>query len=388
MDDRGLSARILFLSHSTVAGGAELALVRILNAGPRWNAVVLLPRSPAGRGAFRAVTSVPVMSTGVGQRFGASTAGVVPQIVNAARLVIQAAATRVHPAFRSADIAVANSTRASAYGALAAITSRTPFVVHVRDLAEAEALGAAGAAIMRRLVLPRADGVIADTQRALSAAQPYIRSGTSRAVIPSASALVRREARARRSGPTVVGMLARIDPWKGQELLLDAFARAFPDGDERLEFAGGAPFGHDGFAAHLRHRAEELGVGPRVTLLGHVDDVDAVLHRWDIAVQASLRPEPLGQNVLQYLAAGCATVVADEGGPVEWVQNGVNGRRFAPRDAEALASELRELAADPALRHALGVAAIHTPGLRTDAEIAAEHRRFYADVLSQTRSRR
>lgn len=384
-DDRARHARTLFLNHTTTPGGAELALVRMLRVRPGWDAVVLLarPETP-GDGAFAGLPpSVRVLRSGVRQRFGASNAGALAQAGNAARLAAQAAATRIHRAFRTADLVVANTTRSAAYGALAARVSRTPFVVHVRDLAEPEAIGGTGAAIMQRIVLPRADGVVADTERALASAVPFVRRRTPTAVIPSASGIVRRPVRDRGAGPTVIGMLARIDPWKGQELLLDAFARAFHGGTELLEFAGGAPFGHDDYAAHLRRRADELGVGDRVTLLGHVDGVDPLLDHWDIAVQASLRTEPLGQNVLQYLAAGCATVVADEGGPAEWVEDRVNGRRFVPRDVESLASVLSELARDPVTRRDLGAAATATAGLRTDAEIAQEHAAFYARVMSE-----
>ena len=85
--------------------------------------------------------------------------------------------------------------------------------------------------------------------------------------------------------------------------------------------------------------------------------------------------------MLQYLASGRAVVVADEGGPVEWVDDGVNGLRVPPRDVAALADALRRLAADPALRLRLASAAATTPGLLTDAEVGAAHARFYADVL-------
>ncbi len=370
--------RTLFLSHSTVPGGAELALVRMLRARPSWNAVLLRP-PPHSPGVFAGLP-VPMRVGGVEQRHGAGSAGAGAQLANAARLAAQAVATRVHPAFRSADIIVANSTRAAAYGALAARASRLPFVVHVRDMADAEALGSVGAALMQRLILPRADGVVADTRRALDSALPFVRPGALSAVIPSASALVPREPHARSGAPLVVGMLARIDPWKGQELLLSAFARAFGDADARLQLAGSAPFGHDDFAAHLRARAAELGVGDRVDLLGHVDDVDGLLDTWDIAVQASVRAEPLGQNVLQYLAAGCATIVADEGGPTEWVTDGENGLHFAARDEGSLAAALSRLADDEALRRMLGGAASRTPGLQSDADIAEAHADFYARV--------
>ena len=387
MSPDSAALRTLFLNHTTVPGGAELALVRMLRAHERWNAAVLLARpATPGLGAFADVPArIPVLVAGVVQRHGASSAGSSAQAANAVRLAAQAASTRVHPAFRTADVVVANTTRSAAYGALAARTSRIPYIVHIRDLVDPEAIGGSGAASMERIVLPRADGVIADTERALDSARPFARRDAVLRVVPSASGIVRRARPTRSSAPLRIGMLARIDPWKGQELLLEAFAAAFPAGDQRLELAGGAPFGHEDFAAHLRRRAVELGVGDRLDLLGHVSDVDALLDQWDIAVQASLRAEPLGQNVLQYLAAGCATIVADEGGPTEWVRPEVNGLHFTARDPVSLAAALRRLADDVTLRDRLGGVASVTPQLMTDAEAAAAHREVYLEAARLNR---
>jgi len=380
-DEPIASTRVLHLDHTAAAGGAELALVRMLSAEPPWRPYVLTP--PTGGGVFdRLDGMVPRGAGGIRQLAGASS-GRRGAILDAMwRLLVQAAATRVHRAFRSADVVDANSARSAAYGALAVVGSRKPFVVHLRDTVDRTALGGVGYRLMSRLVLPRADGVVANSRMTLQTALPFLRSGAVTAVIPSASGLrpVPVDQGLRRRGPLRVGMLARIDPWKGQALLIDAFAAAFTD-DAVLEIAGSAPFGHERHLDDLRAQAERLGVADRVILLGHVDDVVALLERWDIAVQYSTRPEPLGQNVLQYLASGRAVVVADEGGPVEWVDDGVNGLRVPPRNVAALADTLRRLAEDPARRLRLASAAATTPGLLTDAEVGAAHARFYADVL-------
>ncbi|WP_426323461.1 glycosyltransferase family 4 protein [Microbacterium sp. E-13] len=373
--------RVLHLDHTAVAGGAELALARMLSAGPSWHPFLLTP--PTTGPAFdRLDGAVERGVSGIPQPAGVSSGRRGATIAAAASLLVQAAATRVHREYRRADLVDANSARAAAYGALAARASRTPFVVHLRDTVDAAALGEVGSAIMRRLVLPRADGVVGNSRLTLQTALPFLRPGAATVVIPSASGL-----RAgppvpgpREPGPLRVGMLARIDPWKGQALLIEAFAAAFP-GDTVLEIAGAAPFGHEDHREELRTQAERLGVADRVAFLGHVDDVDALLARWDVAVQYSTRPEPLGQNVLQYLAAGRAVVVADEGGPVEWVDDGVNGLRAAPRDVPALTAALRRIGGDPVLRARLASAAAATPGLLSDAEVVDAHALFYAEVL-------
>ena len=95
----------------------------------------------------------------------------------------------------------------------------------------------------------------------------------------------------------------------------------------------------------------------------------AAIDSLDVCVQCSLRPEPLGQNVLQYLAAGKPTIVSGEGGPSEWVRDGENGLVFEPRDVEALASAIRALVDDLPLRRRLAAAAAATPALLSDQQV-------------------
>ncbi|MES2866920.1 MAG: glycosyltransferase family 4 protein, partial [Actinomycetota bacterium] len=326
--------------------------------------------------------AVTYRARGVRQHAGGSSPSPFRLAGLAARLITQAVSTRMHPLVRTADVVAANSTRAAAYAALALRFSRTPLVIHLRDMIDEESLGRFGHRMMTRVILPRADAVIANSRTTLAGARPFIRGDAVAAVIPSAAGLAMMQHRAPRSGPLRVGMLARIDPWKGQIELLEAFAAAFRDGDEHLELAGGAPFEHADFSSQLRDRAAELGVAERVHLLGHVDDISTLLGRWDLAVQYSTRPEPMGQNVLQYLAAGVPTVVADEGGPAEWV-DGNNGVRVRPRDVAQLSLVLRELADDATRRETLAAAAARTPGLLDDAAVARAHAVIFRELAAR-----
>lgn len=379
--------RVLHLDHTTVSGGAEFALLRMLRAEPAWSPYLLLaPTTGDGLGVYDDLPGrVPRGVAGVHQPSGGSGSGIRAAIGVGSRVLAQATVTRTSRAFSGADLIDANTARAAAYGAIAARTSRKPFVVHLRDLVEPEALGRIGCALMARVVLPRADGVIANSRATLESARPYLRPGALAEVIPSASGLRVGVDGAKPAGPAgpvrTVGMLARIDPWKGQHVLLEAFARVYGGRDARLQFAGDAPFGHEGHLAELRTTAEWLGITDQVDFLGHVDDVDRLLQGWDVAVQASTRPEPLGQNVLQYLAAGRAVVAADEGGPTEWITDGVNGLLVPPRDIDALAVALNRLDTDASLGARLAAAASATPGLLDDAAVARAHAAFYEAVV-------
>ena len=385
--------RIVHLDHTSVVGGAEFALLRMLRAHPSWSPYVLVaPASGRGLGIYDGVPpTIPLKVVGVRQPAGASTGRFGAAMGVGVRVAAQAIVVRCSRAFRGADLVDANTARAAAYGALAVRWRRKPFVVHLRDLVEPDALGPAGHSLMVRWVLPRADGVIANSHATLDSALEYVRPGVPAEVIPSASGL-------RSGGPTglpagdgpvrTIGMLARIDPWKGQLVLLEAFAGVFRGRDVRLQFAGEALFGHEDHLAELQERAAELGVADQVDFLGHVNDVDALIAHWDLAVQASTRPEPLGQNVLQYLAAGRAVIAVDEGGPAEWITDGVNGLLVRPRDVVTLAAALGRLDTDAALRSRLAAAAAATPGLLDDEAVTHAHEAFYERVLRFVADRR
>ena len=385
--------RIVHLDHTSVVGGAEFALLRMLRVGPRWSPYLLIaPATGRGLGIYDDVPAdIPRKIVGVRQPAGVSSGGILAALGVGSRVLAQAIAVRCTRAFRSADLIDANTARAAAYGALAVRWTRKPFVVHLRDLVDPEALGRSGHSLMVRVVLPRADGVIANSHATLESARDYLRPGVRAEVIPSASGLRRSSGGAAAGGAgevRTIGMLARIDPWKGQRVLLEAFARVFRDRDVRLQLAGEALFGHEHHLDELRARAVVLGVARQVDFLGHVNDVDALIARWDVAVQASTRPEPLGQNVLQYLAAGRAVIAVDEGGPAEWITDGVNGLLVPPRDPATLAAALSRLDTDPALRARLAAAATETPGLLDDREVTRAHEAFYERVLGFVAERR
>jgi glycosyltransferase involved in cell wall biosynthesis len=128
--------------------------------------------------------------------------------------------------------------------------------------------------------------------------------------------------------------VGQLVPWKGQDVLLQAFARiAAPEA--RLLVAGADLFGeHPAYAQRLAALAD-----PRVRLLGPRADVPDLLGAADLLVLPSLG-EPFGRVVLEAMAAALPVLATDAGGPRDIVVPGHTGWLVPPGDVPALAEAL------------------------------------------------
>ncbi|MGV0871972.1 glycosyltransferase [Mycolicibacterium sp. XJ879] len=231
-------------------------------------------------------------------------------------------------------------------------------------------------------IVSQAAGVIANSEYTLQTAAPHIRPGVPAQVIASPIGLAHhRPTRQIDERVKVIGMLARIQEWKGQELLMRAFADTFRGSSISLELAGSPAFGQENYLAYLRKLGYELGVGSQIKFLGHISEIWPLLDSWDICVHASLHTEPLGQNVLQYLAACRPTVAANAGGPAEWIEHGKTGLLYEPADQAALSATLSRLVKDNALRNRLSAELMRRRPVPSDSEV----RRIYWNFFSSLR---
>jgi glycosyltransferase involved in cell wall biosynthesis len=109
------------------------------------------------------------------------------------------------------------------------------------------------------------------------------------------------------------GSVGRLDPVKGYDLLLPAFARARQTLPSlQLAIAGGGPQ-----AEALKTLASQLGCQESVHWLGSRRDIPAVLSAFDHYVQTS-RKEAAPRAVLEALASGLRVLGSDVGGIREY----------------------------------------------------------------------
>ena len=120
----------------------------------------------------------------------------------------------------------------------------------------------------------------------------------------------------------------------------------------------GSDQGRDGYARGLEARAAKLGIGGRLRLAGHCEDMPAALMLADVVVNASLKPEPFGRAVIEAQAAGRPVVAFDHGGAAETIRHGATGMLVPPGDVGGLAAALAAaLDLDGEARGALGARA-------------------------------
>jgi glycosyltransferase involved in cell wall biosynthesis len=177
----------------------------------------------------------------------------------------------------------------------------------------------------------------------------------------------------------VVGLVGRLQPWKGQDRLLQAQALLRERGQAMQAIVvGGDSWGlSPDYAASLPRLAAELGLAGVVTMTGEVPNAGPYVDQMDILVNAS-DPEPFGIVLLEAMARGVAVVAVDSGGPGEFIDDGRTGVLARSGDPAALADALQVLLGDPELR--ARVAAAGRESFLRDFTEAALQRRFFASL--------
>ena len=155
--------------------------------------------------------------------------------------------------------------------------------------------------------------------------------------------------------PFTVGICGQVAPWKGHKDLIEALGSLYARGVEVrcLVFGKGAPE----FEATLRRRADELGIGERVEWRGFVRDPDLLYGELDVLAVPSRVEETFGMVAAEAGMRGVPVIASRVGGLPEVVADGQSGYLIEAGRPDELALRIEELAADAALRQAMGAAA-------------------------------
>ena len=360
----GSRARILYVQPNSEVGGSDLALVRLVSAldTDRYEPIVLLPREGPMvtrlQAAGAQVRFVPMIQLRT-----------LPSLAYQARYLAHFWVTVAKIAWlirrERIDLVHTNSLYAL-YGAFAARLTGRRHVWHVREIPPQIPVARAA---LGRMVLALSSLIISMTDACSSG----LFAGLDRRKVKLLSEGLDLATWSRRPGlrdiraelglaadATVVGFVARLDPWKGLDVFLDAAAQVkqrFPA--TVFLVSGDAPDGFQAYRDDMIARAATLGLGDSVHFLGwryRMDVIPDLMASLDVFCHTSIQPEPFGLVVIEAMAMECPVVAVKEGGPLEIIEDGVSGLLTPPGRAEALADAVCTLLADPPRRAALAAA--------------------------------
>jgi glycosyltransferase involved in cell wall biosynthesis len=359
---------VLYVNHTSEVSGGERSLLLLLGALPsRVRPLVATPRGSLMAAVERlGAPVVPITGTAGSLRLH-------PLHTPRALAELALAAGQVRRAARRhrAELVHANSIRAGIVLGLAR-RSLPATVVHVRDCLPPGALSSA----TLRLIASSATTVVANsryTARSVLEAAPAARTEVVYNAVDlrrwDPARIDRGEARRRLQAELgsdldrrlLLGVVAQISPWKGQDTAIEALRLLVAEGiDAQLLLIGSAKFvaratrfDNERYVAELRASIARAGLEDRVSWLGEREDVPQLMRALDILLLPS-REEPFGRALIEAMALGVPVLATNVGGPGEVVEDGVQGRLLSPLEPAAWARAARELAERPELAAQMG----------------------------------
>lgn len=153
----------------------------------------------------------------------------------------------------------------------------------------------------------------------------------------------------------VIGLVGRINSWKGQQLLLKAFSSvADKHLEAKLVFIGSAPPNQEFFETDLINKIKTFNLEDRVKIIPFQNNIWQFWDALDIAVVPSTEPEPFGMVAIEAMMAKKPVIAANHGGLTEIVVANKTGILFDPNNDKALASAIVSLLNKPELRKDFG----------------------------------
>lgn len=366
--------RVLFFSHTAAQGGAEIALLNLVQHLDRskFTPIVAFAADgpmvdkikPAAEAYVlplaRSVVEARKDSLGLASLFRVRAAFTAVAYVSAlARFVRQ----------HDIDVVHTNTLKAHLLGGVAARLSRRPVVWHVRDRIDVDYLPPVVVRIFRWLCRAIPDFVVANsnaTLRSLQLAPTALPKSSDRNFLGTSAVVhdgtycpvgeIGENTTKERRELKQIALIGRISPWKGQHIFIQAAAlvhERFPN--TRFFIVGSALFGEVEYDRGVRRLPDDLGIKDVVTFTGFCTDVSAIIKGTDLIVHASTIGEPFGQVIIEAMSAGKPVVATDGGGVPEIVEDGKTGILAPMGDVRAMAEAICKIIANPDLAREMGI---------------------------------
>ena len=215
-----------------------------------------------------------------------------------------------------------------------------------------------------RFLYKNLDGMIAVTQQVKEQIQKFVPSdicpsvvvsyiGANQPVIISNEDKKERRKELGLDESFTVGIVGRIEPQKGQWVLIDAIELLIKKGINAKALIVGHAMSEEYFQT-LGRDIVMRGLSDRIVFTGFTNEAQAMMQVCDVVVLAT-ENETFGLVLIEAMMCGVCVVASDSGGPLEIIEDSVDGLLFNTFDASSLAQKLEMLHSDEELRRFLAV---------------------------------
>jgi glycosyltransferase involved in cell wall biosynthesis len=152
------------------------------------------------------------------------------------------------------------------------------------------------------------------------------------------------------------GVFGRITNWKGQHVFIKAIAKV------RYEIpnicgiiVGSPPDGAENYLDELKNLVKTLSLHQHIIFTGYQSNLYKLYSEVDVVAHTSIRPEPFGRTIIEAMSAGKPVIATAMGGPLEIIEDGLDGLLIEPDNAAILAEKIVILLKDKTKKINIGI---------------------------------
>lgn len=139
----------------------------------------------------------------------------------------------------------------------------------------------------------------------------------------------------------VVGIVARLQSWKGVHIFLAAAALlAAPRPELCFAVVGGDHPLEPGYLEELKQAVRAARIEDRIIFAGHQVNPLGWMQAMEVVVHASTAPEAFGMVIVEAMSLGKVVIACNLAGPTEIIENTVDGFLIEPGDPSKLAEAI------------------------------------------------
>jgi glycosyltransferase involved in cell wall biosynthesis len=156
-------------------------------------------------------------------------------------------------------------------------------------------------------------------------------------------------------GKILIGMIGRINHWKGQGYFLDIAQRLVQTHDNvHFVVVGDAYPGTEHLVTEMEEKIKNSGLQAHVSYLGFRRDIPEILGALDIFILPSILPDPFPTVILEAMASGKPVVSTAHGGAKEMILEGETGLLIPWDNPGSAAEAISDLVNNKKIREKMG----------------------------------